>query len=192
MKKLLILAATAAFGCALNAASYTWGFQNSETVDPDGAYFGEGSYADASAFLYLGTATITGGKLDISSLTLVTSVGAMNPDPDYNWGVFGTDSMPSSALVSTDAGQAYTLILVAQEGLSALNDGDTYNMIVANGTSSIAALPSAGDTTYYAKFVEGTQYSASSWTSTTVVPEPTSGLLMLLGMAGLALRRRRA
>ena len=29
----------------------------------------------------------------------------------------------------------------------------------------------------------------SSWTA---VPEPTSGLLMLLGMAGLALRRRRA
>ena len=31
--------------------------------------------------------------------------------------------------------------------------------------------------------------SATSWQS---VPEPTSGLLMLLGMAGLALRRRRA
>lgn len=31
--------------------------------------------------------------------------------------------------------------------------------------------------------------NASNWTAT---PEPTSGLLMLLGMAGLALRRRRA
>lgn len=31
----------------------------------------------------------------------------------------------------------------------------------------------------------------SSWTST-AVPEPTSGLMLLLGMAGLALRRRRA
>ena len=34
----------------------------------------------------------------------------------------------------------------------------------------------------------GTQ-AAQTWTA---VPEPTSGLLMLLGMAGLALRRRRA
>ena len=31
----------------------------------------------------------------------------------------------------------------------------------------------------------------SSW-STAAVPEPTSGLLMLVGLAGLALRRRRA
>ena len=30
-----------------------------------------------------------------------------------------------------------------------------------------------------------------SWTAT-AIPEPTSGLLVLLGMAGLALRRRRA
>ena len=36
----------------------------------------------------------------------------------------------------------------------------------------------------------GTSY-ATAW-STAAVPEPTSGLLMLLGMAGLALRRRRA
>jgi hypothetical protein len=31
--------------------------------------------------------------------------------------------------------------------------------------------------------------AATSWTA---VPEPTSGLLMLVGLAGLALRRRRA
>ena len=36
--------------------------------------------------------------------------------------------------------------------------------------------------------------NATAWTSVggSSVPEPTSGLLMLLGMAGLALRRRRA
>lgn len=33
---------------------------------------------------------------------------------------------------------------------------------------------------------------AGVWSSTAAIPEPTSGLMLLLGMAGLALRRRRA
>ena len=37
----------------------------------------------------------------------------------------------------------------------------------------------------------GSNPTSNGWTVATV-PEPTSGLLMLLGMAGLALRRRRA
>ena len=195
MKKLLIIASVMAAACSLQAASYIWGFSNGETRAPDGAYFGEGNYADASAFLYLGTASVVGGELDISDVKLVTSVGAMNPAPDYNWGYFGSDAMPSSTSVTADptaGGQAYTLILVAQDSLSALNDGDVYDMIVVNGTSSITAIPGAGDTTYYADFVNGATYAAGDWKSTKVVPEPTSGLLMLLGMAGLALRRRRA
>ena len=34
--------------------------------------------------------------------------------------------------------------------------------------------------------------TGGGWVSSAVIPEPTSGLLMLLGMASLALRRRRA
>ena len=41
------------------------------------------------------------------------------------------------------------------------------------------------------KFKASANFSGATW-QTASVPEPTSGLLMLLGVAGLALRRRRA
>lgn len=41
------------------------------------------------------------------------------------------------------------------------------------------------------KFTAAGNFSGATW-QTASVPEPTSGLLMLLGVAGLALRRRRA
>lgn len=57
-------------------------------------------------------------------------------------------------------------------------------------------------TTYYTPMYNPETYRQMSWTfgsnptsngwTVATVPEPTSGLLMLLGMAGLALRRRRA
>ena len=55
----------------------------------------------------------------------------------------------------------------------------------ANGANVPASFGAMTGTTAANKFLN------SSWTATAAVPEPTSGLLMLLGMAGLALRRRR-
>ena len=72
--------------------------------------------------------------------------------------------------------------------------GDVKNFIVsesvektfaANGSAQTWAFGNMGLTTSANKFAN------SSWQAV-AVPEPTSGLLMLVGLAGLALRRRRA
>lgn len=186
MKKLLILASVALAACAVNAASFTWGF-SSDSIEAAG-----GDYIDGgTAFLYLGTASTSGTTLNIDGLTLL-AYGGQNAD--YTYGNIDSSALSSSdALAKTDAGQAYTLILVENSGLTTA-DGYTGNYIAVTGTSGQGAIPSASDTVYFAKFENATAFGASSWTSGKIesVPEPTSGLLLLLGMAGLALKRKRA
>ena len=50
----------------------------------------------------------------------------------------------------------------------------------------------AGDTSFAAARSASDGWQDAGWYSVANVPEPTSGLLMLLGVAGLALKRKRA
>ena len=81
-------------------------------------------------------------------------------------------------------------IIVATQG-----DGEDVSLYSANG--AVAAIPTGGGQNSVAAVnwssfdAEGAKVvgAATTWQS---VPEPTYGLLLLLGVAGLALRRRRA
>ena len=77
------------------------------------------------------------------------------------------------------AGEYYDFYFVIEDGDKTFTSAKKEN-ILAQATSTI--------TVNFGNMQSATQ-NASNWQS---VPEPTSGLLMLLGMAGLALRRRRA
>ena len=192
MKKLMIVASVVVMACAVNAGSYVWGFNSSETKAPDGNYFGEGSYADATALLYLGTITAgPEGWEGLDTARLLTS-GTMNGDPDYNWGNFDTTAMNSSTYVNERGGDAYTLILLDGTGITDLASYDG-KYVSVTGTSEGFSIPGAGETTYYAAFTSLATFTADDWADVPQsVPEPTSSLLMLLGVAGLALRRKRA
>ena len=71
-----------------------------------------------------------------------------------------------------------------------IEDGDyTFNSSISDPqVIKLGAAQATGTTMVgFANMASAT--AASNWAA---VPEPTSGLLVLLGMAGLALRRRRA
>ena len=188
MKKLMILAASVAIACVASAASATWGYTSDAITDRNGAYAGDPTAM--TAFLYLGAADITASNIDLSKVTLLGTAGQ---NADYSFGP--TVTAASLAGLSSDAaGQAYTLLLVEGDGLTALTEGSAYWMIATTGVSGHATDPMSGET--WATFTDGIAYDASAWKNLTVgsspIPEPTSGLLMLLGMAGLALKRKRA
>ena len=56
---------------------------------------------------------------------------------------------------------------------------------------AVAAQATSTQNIAFGSMVSATQ-TALNWVSTSPVPEPTSGLLMLLGLAGLTLKRKRA
>ncbi len=186
MKKLLIVASVFVMTCTTQAASYIWGFMN------EGAYENKSGaeFTTGTAFLFLGTVTASDTAFDISSATYVISAGYVN---DY----FGEVSTPigSELVTSTDAGQTFSLLLFEQEGMTTSSlssyEGD---YVLYTGTSAQGVIPGTSGNTYFADFTRSGEIGASNWATMSggAVPEPTSGLLMLLGVAGLALRRRRA
>ena len=185
MKKLMILTSLLAMACGLQASSFTWGFANEgDYLNKDGNAFDSGT-----AFLFLGTVTASESAFNLSQATYVLSAGYVD---DY-FGVIDTDGMPASEVVaSTSAGQDFSLLLFDTAGMTQ-SDLATYegNYVLYTGTSEEGTLPGVTPVKY-GKFLRYGEVEASSWSTMSAVPEPTSGLLMLLGIAGLALRRRRA
>lgn len=184
MKKLIVLASTAMLSCAVSAASFTWGFYSDSIIKPDG---GDDDFLEGgTALLYLGTVTATDKAFNTDSAKYITSAGQSSAT--YNFGVFDGQNNPASSdlVTSTAAGQAYTLILLDKDGITDLA-GYNGKYILATGVSGQDTDPMTGTT--WATFVNKTTYTGSDW-QTMPTPEPTSGLLILIGMAGLALRRK--
>jgi hypothetical protein len=107
----------------------------------------------------------------------------------YTKALVGEDNLP---VVTTDLGLTedtsyYAFAVVVDDTLSE-TDG-TSKFYVTNVKNFTTASGSDGSSSL-AIGSQGTASAvASNWHA---IPEPTSGLLMLLGMAGLALKRKRA
>lgn len=180
MKKLMILAAVVVASIMANAATLKWGsgtitLANSSTAGKDAV----------TAYLFLIDSTT------YNTLAANTTGKAMS---DAVYASYGSSLASADASKSTNA-----------KGVATITDPNAYG----NGSTAYAALLYIEGDNYMGNvatytFTSDLDYTMSDLTlslggagttptawSTAAVPEPTSGLLMLLGMASLALRRRR-
>ena len=184
MKKLMMALVTGLLVAEANAASVSW--QAAKGYLYDGA-------GDSAAKITSGTAYLV--LSSYSQGDLVSAFATANGDAATTLATIstlGTGTIGSNARISgtattsaTDSITTYFVVfnddkMYISDTATSLYDGLMQEHSVAFGTMSASS-----KTTLQAS--DG--YSTAGWYA---VPEPTSGLLMLLGMAGLALRRKRA
>jgi len=168
MKKLII--AIAMIGCSVvaSAASFKWTAAN--------------IYDSSGSSKFTGTAAIYAYTTDAASAVKVVDAyvvsGVIKSDAEGT--ATGYTANWSDAVVGT----TYTFYMIIEDDGKALDTSALTSPILKTGVASeTGATPVA-----FGNMTTATQ-SASNWAA---VPEPTSGLLMLLGVAGLALKRKRA
>ncbi len=202
MKKLIIALGAVAVAAGLQAATYNWSAMSNGAVfngydaPTMGTQWASATAQSGLTYYLIYTAGISQGDLlsglrggktmaDFSENTIIS--GTTGSDGKIAKETFTTDSSKFAldgdgkmsvyyAIFNSDDSSIY--LSVAQSKAADLSGGQV-SYSIATATSKILR---DNDGT--------TAFGSAGWYS--VAPEPTSGLLMLLGMAGLALRRRRA
>ena len=127
-------------------------------------------YAADGTTKYTGEFNLYASGGDLSEAVLVYTLASV---------ANGTVANQSFSTIDTlTVGQSYDFYYVISDSGKALT----------SDTKSGAALATGATSLHFGNQATYTQ-AAGNWQS---VPEPTSGLLLLLGMAGLALKRKRA
>ena len=190
MRKVLILITIAMFVIVSNAATINWTITNvysSNNSTVRGAGY--------SALLFLTANTSNVENLTLTTLSDVTSLIGTS-----GWESSIANKYSASATLNANGGlvmQATGISSAFESGsvsgfaiifdAGSLADAQHYYLVNTGADSEVSFASSmASKTLNFGTQAEASQ-SSSNWVA---IPEPTSGLLMLLGVAGLALRRK--
>ena len=183
MKKMIMVAAIVCAAAFANAATVGWtnaGLTNYKN--------------DAYALFVIGQNNVT----DIATVTAILDAGS-----DYSSYAFGSGTISTTGAASVaasasgktlDAG-TYQSFLVIFDAATPVSGSTKYTVVSGLAGQTINIGASTATKSFIGGNLAGTM-SAASWNSFgsagPIAPEPTSGLLLLLGMAGLALKRKHA
>jgi hypothetical protein len=177
MKKLMMVLVAGGLALAANAAATSWKVGAAKVNGADGNLFTGSMYlfcADLTSVASVSQA-LSEGK-DVTTLGSIHTMSASS----------GTVS--ASAAANQFVSDAFTAN-TGYDFFYVLVDGDKF--LVSATKDDIIAQATTTQSIAFGNQETFTK-NASNWASSSAVPEPTSGLMLLLGMAGLALKRKRA
>ena len=190
MKKLMIAAVIVCAAAFAQAASYTWDAANGSyiysTDDAGGTYpaVAQGTAAYfAFVDVYSQTALVNDFANGSVDMTKFASTSAMNSSG-------GVAQSAEFTADYTSNQQAY-FVIFENGNMFVSSEATAYYLEVGTKDVSFASQTEISDWEVFLGDAKN-GYTQAGWYQAAAVPEPTSGLLLLLGVAGLALKRRRA
>ena len=187
MKKIMIASVAFAMAVVAHAATVNWGSGTLYT-----AANAKGGWSSTTAMSASALVTMSIYHVDAETYSTLTS-GTQRDI--YDWAATKTADVTGSNYTTKYIGAA------TAKDTNAAGGATFYDVVIATYTDAKYGDMYIATTATYDTPATGTKNvsnlistpgAATGWSAVNAVPEPTSGLLLLLGMAGIALKRKRA